>query len=258
MPSVSSQHEGSAAQRGEPRALEDGGKTPPRPELDHGFWEVWGAASFALGQWFDRSSDINATVIEPYSQWFAGRRVVDLGCGAGEVTQRMAAAGARVTGVEWCPALAYMARARLGFTRVWLGDWSGYAPDGAVDVVTLWNSTFGIESSDDALRRALGWLPRGGRVLVDVVDAERLAARFAPSSEMHLGGLTLVERRVFDESCSRIIVSWELESGAALGGYEFRLFDSESLLIELSRAGFSDASLLRPYDPDRLVATATS
>jgi SAM-dependent methyltransferase len=221
------------------------------------FWTTLGAVSYALGQWDDRSAEIDGAVIGPNRGWFTGRRVVDLGCGAGEVTQRMSEAGADVTGVEACPVLARMAAARLGACRTFLGSWCAYVPDSAVDLVTFWSSTFGLRSSGEALDRVRGWLAPGGRVVIDVVDADRLLGRFEPTSELRLGRLSLVERRTLDASKTIVSVSWELESGAPLGGYELRLFDRSSLVAELSRMGFAEACLLVPYDEDRLVATAT-
>jgi SAM-dependent methyltransferase len=205
----------------------------------------------------DRSADIQAAVIEPNRQWFRSRRVVDLGCGTGSVTEVMSMAGGRVTGVETCPALACIASARLGASQVWVGDWAAYVPAVSVDLVTFWSSTFGIESSDQALGRVRDWLAPGGRVLVDVVDADRLLARFRESTELQLADVTLVERRELDKSGRRVIVSWELDTGLPLGGYEFMLFDAESLLGELSAVGFADACLLEAYDEDRLVATGS-
>jgi 2-polyprenyl-3-methyl-5-hydroxy-6-metoxy-1,4-benzoquinol methylase len=91
----------------------------------------------------------------------AGERVLDLGCGAGELTASLAAAGATVTGVDVAEAALRRARARNPGVRFELAPVDGELPlaDTSFDVV--WASEV-IEHVADTAR----WLSEVRRVLV--------------------------------------------------------------------------------------------
>ncbi len=90
-----------------------------------------------------------------------GERVLDLGCGAGEIAAALAAAGARVTGVEVAQAAVDRARREHPELDVRLAEIDGPLPfdDCSFDVV--WSSEV-IEHVADTAR----WLSEARRVLV--------------------------------------------------------------------------------------------
>ena len=95
------------------------------------------------------------------AQVSAGERVLDLGCGAGDLTAQLARAGAQPTGVEVAQAAVDRARARHPDLSFALAAIDGPLPlqDGAFDVV--WASEV-IEHVADTAR----WLSEVRRVLV--------------------------------------------------------------------------------------------
>lgn len=94
-----------------------------------------------------------------------GESIVDLGCGTGELTERIVAAGARVIGLDADPSMIQAARVRLGDSaEVRLADAHDFTVDQPVD---------GVVSN-----AALHWMPAQVEVLGCVSDALRLGGRF--------------------------------------------------------------------------------
>ncbi len=104
-----------------------------------------------------------------------GMRVLDLGCGPGLYTSRMASAGARVTGVDFSRHSLDHARAeaeKLGLDIEYVqADYLGYETDESFDLVTLIFCDFCALSRDrrsSLLDRILGLLSPRGALLMDV------------------------------------------------------------------------------------------
>jgi ubiquinone/menaquinone biosynthesis C-methylase UbiE len=91
-----------------------------------------------------------------------GATVVDVGCGAGELTRRLAQAGAQVTGVDPSPEAIARAGAAAGARERYLigAAQSLPVPDQRADVVTFLNSLHHVPVT--SLAQALG---EAGRVL---------------------------------------------------------------------------------------------
>jgi S-adenosylmethionine-diacylgycerolhomoserine-N-methlytransferase len=123
-----------------------------------------------------------------------GQRVIDVGCGTGWSLERLAAAGARVEGVE--PSLAMRRRAeerlaRRGLSAVlhprpYGGRVAG--PPAEADRVLFAYSLTMIPPFEDALVRARVDLRPGGRLgVVDFLDAEPVTRRLLERCHVHLG-----------------------------------------------------------------------
>src|SRR5215218_2330954 len=93
-----------------------------------------------------------------------GETVLDLGCGTGELGARIAAAGARVWGLDTDPAMVAAARERLGPERVLLADGHDFSLPEPVDAVFS--------------NAALHWMPRPAEVIARVRAAVRPGGRF--------------------------------------------------------------------------------
>ncbi len=110
------------------------------------------------------------------------RKVVDAGCGSGEQLLCFAAAGALCTGFDPDPALASLARGKLAAypgSRVERGgfaDMVRIAPPDADLVLCLGNSLVHVprEESSRFLRDAFSVLVRGGRLLLQILNYERM------------------------------------------------------------------------------------
>jgi trans-aconitate methyltransferase len=113
----------------------------------------------------------------------AGERVLDLGCGTGELTAMLAARGALVTGVDASAAMLETARARHPALAFELADGQALAYDGAFDAVFS--------------NAALHWMPRMDDVVAGVGRALARPGRFVAE----LGGrgnTAAVERAIRD------------------------------------------------------------
>jgi SAM-dependent methyltransferase len=92
----------------------------------------------------------------------AGERILDLGCGDGALTMELAAAGARVTGVDASPAQVAAARARGLDAREMAGD--------ALTFTSEFDAVFS--------NAALHWMTRPDAVIACVFRALRPGGRF--------------------------------------------------------------------------------
>jgi S-adenosylmethionine-diacylgycerolhomoserine-N-methlytransferase len=120
--------------------------------------------------------------------------VIDVGCGTGWSFSRLAAAGARVVGIEVCPDMRARAERRAsglgGVVRVDSRPYGSHAElAGQADVVLFSYSLSMIPPFEQVIERARGDLVDGGRIgVVDFLDAMApLPARALEASHVHLG-----------------------------------------------------------------------
>lgn len=171
-------------ERGAPRPWDHGGKIP------------WHEASFSarmlrehLSQQHDRASR-RASVIDAHVAWLHGHvlggrpaRVLDLGCGPGLYTSRLARAGHRCVGIDIGPASIAHARreasaAGLACDYV-LADLEEVALPGEQDAVLLLSgelNTFPPAAARDLLQRAREALAPGGCLVLEVHTWEAVRA----------------------------------------------------------------------------------
>ncbi len=104
----------------------------------------------------------------------APRRVVDLGCGPGNLTRQLVDRwpDARITGVDSSPdmvreAQARAVKARLDFEQ---GDVMSWEPDGPVDVVVANAVLQWVPGHLDLIAKVAGWLAPGGAFAFQVPD----------------------------------------------------------------------------------------
>jgi trans-aconitate 2-methyltransferase len=97
-------------------------------------------------------------------------RVVDLGCGAGDVTALVARRwpNARITGIDNAPAM--LERAKRDFPQLdWqLGDIAGWEPDAGCDLIICNASLQWVGDHERLLPRLLGFLTPGGVLAVQM------------------------------------------------------------------------------------------
>jgi SAM-dependent methyltransferase len=122
----------------------------------------------------DRDAALIAQLVGPID----GLAVLDAPCGHGRMSRRLAAAGARVTGIDRSEVFLERARADASAERLAItyqpGDLRSLpVQDGCFDVALNWYTSFGY-FDDDGNARALGELHRalrpGGRLCLEVMN----------------------------------------------------------------------------------------
>ena len=115
---------------------------------------------------------------------FSGKRVCDLGCGPGLYTQRFAARGADVTGVDFSTHSLEYARLKAGeekqSIRYLEADYLSDELPVGFDIVTLIYTDYSVLSPSQRVRllgRIRKMLNPGGRLVMDVAGMGSLAAK---------------------------------------------------------------------------------
>jgi trans-aconitate methyltransferase len=114
-----------------------------------------------------------------------GESVLDLGCGTGVLTARIAETGATVTGIDSDPTMIAAARTRLPGADLRVADAHDFVVDDPVDAVFS--------------NAALHWMPAPVEVLGCVTDALRAGGRFV--AEMGATGNVATVTEAVDRAC---------------------------------------------------------
>lgn len=202
----------------------------------------------------------------------AGERILDLGCGDGAMTERIAASGAAVTGVDVSSAMVAAARARGLKVEEQSADALAY--DQEFDAIFSNAALHWISNAEDVLDGVRRALRPGGRFVAEMgghgniaairtaiqavfatfgIDAERGVGSFFPSVEVYR---TMLEEAGFDVQSIALIPRPTPLAGGAEGMriwlHTFRngalnLLHPEDRAVALERT----IELLRPILADR-------
>ena len=145
----------------------------------------WTVKDEIAAYWSERSRNFDEDIAHrigdgaPAAAWQAmiaaalgpldGRRVLDLGCGTGEVSRMLRALGAEVTGLDLSEAMLARARAKLGAHRwrAFIGDAEALPdPDGSHDAVVTRHLVWTLPNAPAAFAAWARVLRPGGRLLV--------------------------------------------------------------------------------------------
>ena len=128
--------------------------------------QVWSAESYAHNARF--VADLGAPLLELLNP-LAGEDILDLGCGDGALTLRIAQTGAQVVGVDGSASMVEAAVAAGVDARVWNGE--------ALDFQQQFDAVFS--------NAALHWMLRPDDVLAGVARALRPSGRFVAEMSGH-------------------------------------------------------------------------
>jgi len=181
-------------------------------------------------------------------------RVLDVPCGDGRLTARLAGAGHEVLGVDISAEEVEHARREHPDARFLVGDLRAL-PDGPFDALLSWGNSFGYLPPDES-PRSLAEMRRvlrpGGRLVLEsgsVAEAV-LPGGLTETASYSMGGLRASIRRRYDASESRMEAEYAFfddDSGAA---ETVRAAHHVHTTGELSRmlraAGFASVSLRGP------------
>lgn len=212
-------------------------------------------------------------ILVKYRDEIAGRRVIDMGCGAGRVTNYLAQWTPHVTGIDFArPMIEYCTRVypHVAFVLCDARDLSPFAA-ASFDVATFtFNGmdTLSHESRLEALAEIRRVLSAGGLFIFSAHNRRYRHARAEPRLGFHRNPVTLLARAVrFRRALANRRARKPLEREEAAfalindNAHEFTMLhyyiDRESQRRQLETAGFSllevygeDGAVLGPEDDD--------
>jgi 2-polyprenyl-3-methyl-5-hydroxy-6-metoxy-1,4-benzoquinol methylase len=177
-----------------------------------------------------------------------GSRVADVPCGAGRISIELARAGCSVVGVDACPPSIRRARRRLkreGLEGSFhLGDMRDLRLPSEFDALVNWWGSFGYYDDDtnlEILKGFAGIVKRGGRVLIDQVNRERILRDFRHKGVFEYGGIKVTTRNRWDPKGKRINGSWlfEKEGRRARRRSSIRLYTPSEMKALMESAGLA-------------------
>jgi SAM-dependent methyltransferase len=196
----------------------------------------------------DEVSDAQATLIWDLLELSAGSDVLDVPCGHGRIANRLAARGARVTGLD--ADAVFLARARADAAERGVeveyveGDMRELPWMERFDAAVNWFTSFGY--FDDEGNRA--WLAAvrrtlkpGGRLAIDVHSRDVFMRNFTPAAVVERGDDLLVDRHSFDVETGRADTErWIVREGTVRKTtYSVRFFTFTELRDLLLDVGFA-------------------
>ncbi|PKV84220.1 bifunctional 2-polyprenyl-6-hydroxyphenol methylase/3-demethylubiquinol 3-O-methyltransferase UbiG [Streptomyces sp. TLI_146] len=154
--------------------------SPPRlPAHDVVFWD-----RVATSGWY--LHPLASEELRRFERHFPGhrgKRAIDVGCGTGEFTRHLYAAGLDVTGIDWSPAMIALARQATSCPLPYvvhdlaLSDPPGLTPR-SVDLVVCRQTLSLLDDPADLLYRIrTHWLRPGGHLYLSEVRATDYEAR---------------------------------------------------------------------------------
>ena len=122
-------------------------------------------------------SDTDAELVWQLLALEPGRRVLDVPCGEGRISGRLAEKGCGVVGVDYTAAWVELARRQYPGVTFEVADMRTLAYDKEFDSVVNWFTSFGYfdpQTNDDVLARFARALRPGGRLLIELHNPWRL------------------------------------------------------------------------------------
>jgi SAM-dependent methyltransferase len=203
---------------------------------------------FYAGALTDDVNDRDAEDIVGFLDLVPGESILDAPCGHGRISNRLAARGMQVTGVDASELFLDVARRDRSGARYVRGDLRDLPVNGPFDAAVSWFTSFGY-FDDDGNHRVLGEYRRvlrpGGRLLIEMHNRDEFVRRFTPAPFSHtvqVGDDVQVDTTEFDSvegriETDRIVVR---DGRVRRSHHSVRLPTITELRSWLLDAGFSD------------------
>jgi cyclopropane fatty-acyl-phospholipid synthase-like methyltransferase len=212
----------------------------------------------------DERADAEADLIWRLLELEPGMEVLDLACGHGRISNRLAERGVRVTGLDGTPLFLEYARrdaAERGIEVDYVeGDMRELPWEGAFDRVISWFTSFGY-FDDQTNRAVLGQvheaLRPGGAVLIEGNNLAELLPRWLPETVLEKGDDMVVDRYVFEPVTGRADTERTVVRNGQVRRFSMsvRMFVAAELGDWLREAGFDE---VRFYDREGELLTAAA
>jgi SAM-dependent methyltransferase len=227
------------------------------------FWRAVGATTV------DRDAELLLELLGPDV-----RSALDVPCGDGRLTIRLAAAGLAVTGIDIVASEVEHARraaAQAGIdARFQEGDLRALPDVGPVDAAISWGNSFGYLTPADTARSLAamhGLLRPGGRLVLEslTVAESMLVGGVRPSADYEFGGIRMTTTNRYRAAESRLesdLVFEDSDGHVERTRSAHHVHTTGEVVRLLGDAGFGDAALLdgegEPYElgSSRLIVIA--
>jgi SAM-dependent methyltransferase len=181
-----------------------------------------------------------------------GERVLDLACGGGRHAEALRRRGVRVTGLDLSGLLLHSALRRGGCCYV-RGDMRSLPfADGAFDVVLNLFTSFGYFVKDGehqrVLRAVTRVLPRGGRFVLDYLNAPAVRTTLVPHDERAFGDAVVVQDRSISPDGRFVEKSIHLGDHGRTFTERVRLYERGELERMVREVGLRPVEALGDYD----------
>jgi SAM-dependent methyltransferase len=189
--------------------------------------------------------------------WRPGWRVLDVACGEGRHARALAAAGARVVGLDLSPGLLARAReaTRAPLVRADLRDLP--VRRGTMDLTVNLFTSFGYFDSDGEHAAALAGMVQtvrpGGWFALDFLNAAAVRATLVPEEAGTLAGTSVTLRRRLEDAGRYVVKDIELADGRRFRE-RVRLFEPAELEAMLAGVGAEVHHRFGDYDGAPLAA----
>ena len=227
---------------------------------------------FYEGMLTDELSDAQAELLWRVLGLVEGAEVLDVPCGHGRIANRLAARGARVTGLDADPLFLDLARAEAaarGVEVVYVrGDMRELPWENSFDAVVNWFTSFGYfddAGNRDWLLAARETLKPGGRLAIELHSRDVFVRHLLPVTMAERDGDLLVDRHHYDVETGRLATErWVVRGGAVRTmAFSVRFYSFTELRSLLVDAGFASVEAVghdgKPLTTEtrRMVVVAT-
>lgn len=216
------------------------------------YWFIGGPRGSLTEEEIDQRSDAETELIVRALELPEGARVLDLCCGHGRHSVRLAQRGYRVTGLDLSTyhlRLAKAAARKTGVEVEWIhGDMRELPPEaGPFDAAINVFSSFGYFEDEEDDQRVLDGVGRalkpGGRFFIDTINRDWLMRGFrAKDWEERPDGAFVLNDRRYDIHTGRIYVDWYYitpEGERRHQPHSERLYTFRELSKMLAKAGLA-------------------